>query len=47
MNYQVSRYDRLPNLPDHRDHVYAAPVEPADAVKSTEIHRNSPNINGL
>ena len=47
MNYQVSRYDCLPNLPDHRDCVYAAPVEPAGAVKVTEDYRRLPKINGL
>lgn len=27
MNYKISRYGWLPDLPDHRDHLYAAPVE--------------------
>jgi C1A family cysteine protease len=27
MSFKVSRYGWLPDLPDHRDHLYAAPVE--------------------
>ncbi|SRR5581483_9120866 len=27
MSYRTSRYGWLPDLPDHRDHLYAAPVE--------------------
>ncbi len=27
MNYKISRYGWLPDLPDHRDHLYIAPVE--------------------
>jgi C1A family cysteine protease len=27
MSYKISRYGWLPDLPDHRDHFYAAPVE--------------------
>jgi C1A family cysteine protease len=27
VNYKISRYGWLPDLPDHRDHLYAAPVE--------------------
>ena len=27
MSYKVSRYGWLPDLPDHRDHLYAAPVD--------------------
>jgi len=27
MNYKIARYGWLPDLPDHRDHLYAAPVE--------------------
>ncbi len=27
MSYKISRYGWLPDLPDHRDHLYAAPVE--------------------
>jgi len=26
MNYKIARYGWLPDLPDHRDHLYAAPV---------------------
>ena len=29
MSYKISRYGWLPDLPDHRDHFYAAPVERA------------------
>ena len=29
MHFKVSRYGWLPDLPDHRDFFYAAPVEPA------------------
>jgi hypothetical protein len=43
MNFQVSRYDCLPNLPDYRDCVYGAAVEPAGAVKVTELYRTLPN----
>jgi len=32
MSYRVSRYGWLPDLPDHRDHLYAAPVEIAGAL---------------
>ncbi|MGD1087382.1 MAG: hypothetical protein ABR955_01470 [Verrucomicrobiota bacterium] len=41
MNYQVSRYGCLFNLPDHRDHVYAARVEPAGALNNAEYCRRS------
>ncbi len=27
MNYKIARYGWLPDLPDQRDHLYAAPVE--------------------
>jgi hypothetical protein len=27
MNYRISHYGWLPDLPDHRDHLYAAPAE--------------------
>jgi len=31
MSFKVSRYGWVPDLPDHRDHLYAAPVEVAGA----------------
>ncbi|MGA9452298.1 MAG: peptidase, partial [Verrucomicrobiia bacterium] len=31
MGYSTARYGWLPDLPDHRDHLYAAPVELAAA----------------
>jgi C1A family cysteine protease len=35
MSFKVSRYGWLPDLPDHRDHLYAAPVEVAGALPSS------------
>jgi C1A family cysteine protease len=32
MSFKVSRYGWLPDLPDHRDQLYAAPVEVAGAI---------------
>ena len=32
MNFKVSRYGWLPDLPDHRDQLYAAPVEMVGAL---------------
>ena len=32
MSYKISRYGWLPDLPDHRDHFYAAPVEWVEAL---------------
>jgi hypothetical protein len=31
MTFKTARYGWLPDLPDHRDHLYAAPVELAAA----------------
>ena len=31
MGYKIARYGWLPDLPDHRDHLYAAPIELAAA----------------
>jgi len=35
MSYKISRYGWLPDLPDHRDHFYAAPVERAGALPAS------------
>jgi C1A family cysteine protease len=35
MNYKISHYGWLPDLPDHRDHLYAAPVEVAGALPAS------------
>jgi hypothetical protein len=32
MNFEIARYGWLPDLPDHRDHLYAAPVERIGAI---------------
>lgn len=34
MSYKIARYGWLPDLPDHRDHLYAAPVEMAGKLPS-------------
>ena len=35
MSYKISRYGWLPDLPDHRDHLYAAPVASAGALPAS------------
>ena len=41
MNYKISRYGWLPDLPDHRDHYYAAPVEVAGVLPAkTDLRPN-------
>jgi len=35
MSFKVSRYGWLPDLPDHRDHLYAAPVEVAGVMPAS------------
>lgn len=35
MSFKVSRYGWLPDLPDHRDHLYASPVEVAGALPAS------------
>jgi C1A family cysteine protease len=34
MSYKIARYGWLPDLPDHRDYLYAAPVEMPGAIPS-------------
>jgi len=45
MNYQISRYGWLPDLPDHRDHYYAAVVEKAAALPaSVDLRAQCPPV---
>jgi C1A family cysteine protease len=45
MNYQISRYGWLPDLPDHRDHYYAAVVEKAMALPaSVDLRAQCPPV---
>jgi hypothetical protein len=45
MRFKVSHCGWLPDLPDHRDLLYAAPVEIAGALAQWFIVRNSPGRN--
>ena len=45
MSYKISRYGWLPDLPDHRDHYYAAPVERAAVLPaSTDLRTQYPPV---
>src|SRR5579859_1327084 len=45
MSYKISRYGWLPDLPDHRDHFYAAPVEWAEALPpGTDLRAQCPPV---
>ena len=45
MSYKISRYGWLPDLPDHRDHYYAAPVEWVGALPpSTDLRAQCPPV---
>src|SRR6202158_2921 len=45
MSYKISRYGWLPDLPDHRDHYYAAPVERAAVVPaSVDLRAKCPPV---
>ena len=45
MNYKISRYGWLPDLPDHRDHLYAAPVEMLAMLPArTDLSPNCPTV---
>ena len=45
MSYKISRYGWLPDLPDHRDHYYAAPVEKAAVLPvSTDLRDQCPPV---
>ena len=45
MSYKISRYGWLPDLPDHRDHYYAAPVEKAAVLPaSTDLRAECPPV---
>ncbi len=45
MSYKISRYGWLPDLPDHRDHYYAAPVERAAVLPaSTDLRAQCPPV---
>jgi C1A family cysteine protease len=45
VNYKISRYGWLPDLPDHRDHLYAAPVETlAKLPARTDLSANCPTV---
>jgi C1A family cysteine protease len=45
MSFKVSRYGWLPDLPDHRDHLYAAPVEVAGALPaSVDLRAQCPPV---
>ena len=45
MSYKISRYGWLPDLPDHRDHYYAAPVEKAAVLPvSTDLRAQCPPV---
>ncbi len=43
MGYKIARYGWLPDLPDQRDHFYAAPVELAGVLPARQrfVVRNS------
>jgi C1A family cysteine protease len=45
MNFKVSRYGWIPDLPDHRDHLYAAPAEVATALPvSADLRAQCPPV---
>lgn len=45
MSYKISRYGWLPDLPDHRDHCYAAPVEWVEALPpSMDLRAHCPPV---
>ncbi len=45
MNYKTARYGWLPDLPDHRDHLYAAPVALLGALpKRVDLRAKCPPI---
>jgi C1A family cysteine protease len=45
MNFKVSRYGWIPDLPDHRDHLYAVPVEVAGALPaSVDLRAQCPPV---
>ena len=45
MSYKISRYGWLPDLPDQRDHFYAAPVERAAVLPaSTDLRSQCPPV---
>jgi C1A family cysteine protease len=45
VNYKISHYGWLPDLPDHRDHLYAAPVEMLAMLPArTDLSPNCPTI---
>ena len=45
MSYKISRYGWLPDLPDHRDHYYAAVVERAAVLPaSTDLRAQCPPV---
>src|ERR1700722_257061 len=45
MNYKVARYGWLPDLPDHRDQLYAAPAEIAGALSaSVDLRTQCPPV---
>jgi C1A family cysteine protease len=45
VNYKISRYGWLPDLPDHRDHLYAAPVEMLAMLPArTDLSPNCPTV---
>ena len=37
MSYKIARYGWLPDLPDQRDHFYAAPVELAGGIAGARL----------
>jgi C1A family cysteine protease len=45
MNFKVSRYGWIPDLPDHRDQLYAAPVEAAGVLPaSVDLRAQCPPV---
>src|ERR1700691_6103327 len=45
MNFKVSRYGWIPDLPDHRDHLYAAPAEVAGGLPaSVDLRAQCPSV---